>query len=53
MIMTGGAFVSSLIFPFLILRVRGGFVYAYMIHFIFYVILAMLLHAWPPPGYVI
>jgi hypothetical protein len=52
-IMTGGAFVSSLIFPFLILRVRGGFVYAYMIHFIFYVILAMLLHAWPPPGYVI
>ena len=51
--MTSGAFLSSFIFPYLIIKVRGGFVYAYMIHFVFYFILAMLLHAWPPPGYVI
>jgi hypothetical protein len=53
LIMTGGAFLSSSVFPYLMLRVKGGFVYAYLIHFAFYVVLAMLLHTWPPPGYVI
>ncbi|MDQ5969134.1 MAG: hypothetical protein QG579_291 [Patescibacteria group bacterium] len=53
LVMSGSAFLSSLIFPYLMLRVRGGFVYAYLIHFVFYVVLAMLLHTWPPPGYVI
>lgn len=52
-LMTVGAFLSSLMFPYLILRVRGGFIYSYMIHFVFYIILAMLLHIWPSPGYVI
>lgn len=49
--MTTGAFLSSLVFPYLFLRVKGGFVYAYMIHFMFYVVLAVLLHILPPPGF--
>ncbi|HBD25001.1 MAG: hypothetical protein A2566_00435 [Candidatus Zambryskibacteria bacterium RIFOXYD1_FULL_40_13] len=48
-----GAFLSSFVFPYLMLRVRGGFVYAFMIHFVFYILIAILLHARPPPGYVI
>ena len=51
--MTLGAFLSSLMFPYLILKVRGGFVYSYMIHFVFYILLASLLHVLPLPGYVI
>jgi len=50
-IMTLGALFSTFIFPYLILRVRGGFVYAYAIHFAFYILLAMILHTLPPPGY--
>lgn len=50
-VMTTAALVSALIFPRLILRVHGGFVYAYAIQLAFYILLAMLLHAWPPPGY--
>ena len=50
-IMTTGALLSALIFPRLILRVHGGFVYAYVIQFAFYIFLAMFLHALPPPGY--
>ncbi len=51
LIMTVGALLSTLVFPYLIVRVREGFVYAYAIHLVFYILLAMLLHTWPPPGY--
>lgn len=50
-IMTAGALLSAFVFPYMILRVRGGFVYAYGIQLIFYIFLAMLFRAWPPPGY--
>ena len=49
--MTLAALISALIFPYLLLRVRGGFIYSYLLHFIFYIALALVLHAWPPPGY--
>ena len=52
-IMTVSSLLSALIFPYLILQVRGGFVYSYMIHLIFYILLAILLHTWPLPGYVL
>jgi hypothetical protein len=52
-IMTVGALLTSLIFPRLILNVRGGFVYTFMIHFVFYILLATILHIVPPPGYII
>lgn len=45
------AAASTWVFPYLILKVRGGFVYAYAIHLVSYVFLAMILHTWPPPGY--
>ncbi len=51
--MTMGAGLSALIFPYLILRVKGGFVIAYAIHLTFYILLAILLHAWPPPDYAV
>lgn len=50
-IMTAAALGSTYVFPRLILRVRGGPVYAYAIHLVFYILLAMFLHAWPPQGY--
>lgn len=50
-VMTAGSLLSALVFPYLIMRVRGGFVYSYTIHLLFYIFLAMLLHAWPPPNY--
>ncbi len=50
-IMTSAAIVSAGIFPFLILRVHGGFIYSYAIHVLYYVGLAVVLHTWPPPGY--
>ncbi|MCE9628850.1 MAG: hypothetical protein K8Q91_02520 [Candidatus Vogelbacteria bacterium] len=49
--MTLGSIVSGLFFPYLLIRVRGGFVYNYVIHFSFYLILATTLHLLPPPGY--
>lgn len=49
--MTLAAVLSTLIFPPLILKVRNGFVYAFMIHFTFYVVFAMAVNAWPPPLY--
>ncbi len=49
--MTLGALMSSLLFPYLLLRVRGGFVYTYTLHVLFYIALALILHTWPPPGY--
>lgn len=51
LIMTVSAFISSLVFPYLILRVKGGFIYSYLIHFVFYIILATFFHIFPPPGY--
>lgn len=50
-IMTVGAVLSTFLFPQLMLRVRGGFVIAYTIHLLFYILLAMTLHTWPPPDY--
>ncbi|MFZ2555974.1 MAG: hypothetical protein WAZ27_04850 [Minisyncoccia bacterium] len=50
-IMTAGALLSTFIFPRLMLRVRGGFVVAYTIHLVFYILLAITLHTWPPPDY--
>ncbi len=49
--MTVGALASSLLFPYLLLRVRGGFVFTYALHVLFYIALALILHTWPPPGY--
>jgi hypothetical protein len=49
--MTLGSIVSGLFFPYLLIRVRGGFVYNFMIHFLFYLTLATSLHLLPPPGY--
>lgn len=46
--MTGGALVSAAIFPYLILRVRSGFVYTFSIHLLFYLVLVLALHTWPP-----
>lgn len=51
-VMTSGAILSALVFPYLLLRVRAGFVYAYTIHLGFYIALAMMLRTWPPPGYI-
>lgn len=52
-IITLGAVLSSLVFPFLIIKVRAGFVYTYTIHLLFYIFVATILHTWPPPGYYI
>lgn len=49
--MTTAAVLSSALFPYLLLRVRGGFIYSYAIHVLFYLGLALVLHSWPPPGY--
>ena len=50
-IMTLGAVFSTFVFPYFILRIKGGFVYSYAIHFAFYLLLAMVLHTLPPIGY--
>lgn len=52
LIMIAGSVLSALVFPFLILRVRGGFIYAYTIHLVFYILLATLLRTLPLYGYV-
>ena len=52
LMMIAGSVLSALIFPYLILRVRGGFIYAYVIHLVFYIILATLLRTLPLYGYV-
>lgn len=46
-----GSLLSSLVFPYLILRVRGGFIYTYVIHLVFYIILATILRTLPIYGY--
>jgi len=50
-VMTIGALLSSFIFPYFILKVRGGFLFSYMTHLTLYLILAVVLRTWPPPGY--
>ncbi len=50
-LMTISAFISSMFFPYLILKVRYGFIYSYLIHFLFYMILATIFHIFPSPGY--
>jgi len=37
--LTGAAIASAFVFPYLILRVRGGFLYSYMIHWTFYAVI--------------
>lgn len=39
------SFLSTLIFPYLLLRIQGGFVYNYAIHLASYIALAMILHS--------
>jgi len=43
LIMTLAAVTSAAVFPYLIMRVRHGFVYCYMIHWSFYAVLASVL----------
>ena len=50
-LMTIGALLSSCIAPVLILRVRGGALYSYALHILLYVLIASLLHVYPPPDY--
>ncbi len=49
--MTTGAMFSSLVFPYLIIKVRNGFLYSYMLHFAFYFVVATLFRLLPPIGY--
>ena len=51
-VMIGMSVLSAFVFPYLILRVRSGFLYTYMLHTLFYVAFALATHAWPPPGYI-
>lgn len=41
LIFTLAALCSSLIFPYLILKVRNGFIYSYIVHWLFYVVLTL------------
>jgi hypothetical protein len=45
------AAASTWVFPYLLLRVKSGFVYTYAIHLTSYIILAAILRAFPPSGY--
>lgn len=47
-VMTGGAIASSALFPYLILKVRNGFIYTFLLHLLFYLVLVLALHTWPP-----
>jgi len=51
LIMIIASVLSAFIFPYFILKIRGGLVYTYAIHLIFYVILGIILHTWALPGY--
>ncbi|MFA5987586.1 MAG: hypothetical protein WC797_02975 [Candidatus Paceibacterota bacterium] len=42
-VMTLGAIFSTLVFPYMILRVRGGFVFNYVFHIIFYLCFGIFL----------
>lgn len=43
LIMTLGAILSAAVFPYLLLRVRHGFLYSYVIHWAFYALMALAL----------
>lgn len=45
--LTLAAILSALVFPWLVLRVRGGFVYAYLLHLLFYIMIAVVLQSLP------
>lgn len=47
-----GSVLSAIVFPYLILRVRGGFIYTYVIHLVFYILLATILRTLPLYGFV-
>jgi hypothetical protein len=47
-IMTASAFASAAIFPHLILKVRNGFVYTFVLHLLFYFVLVLSIQTWPP-----
>ena len=49
LILTVGAILSAIIFPYLILRVPGGLIWSYAIHLAFYIVLIALLHTLPAP----
>ncbi len=50
-IMAGSAILSAALFPYFILRLKSGFVYSYMVQFLFYITLALIFHTWPPPPF--
>jgi len=47
-IMTAGALASAAAFPYLILKVRNGFVYTFVLHLLFYFALVLSIQTWPP-----
>jgi hypothetical protein len=51
LIMVISAFLSAFVLPYLLLKTRRGFIYTYILHFLFYIALAFLIHDLPGPGY--
>lgn len=47
LIVTISAILSSLVFPYLITRVKSGFMYGFLIHLAFYVVVAVSFSLWP------
>lgn len=47
-IMTVGALASAAFFPYLILKVRNGFVYTFVLHLLFYFALVLSIQTWLP-----
>jgi hypothetical protein len=43
-VFTISAFLAALCFPYLILRVKNGFVYSYFLHWSFYAVIVVLVH---------
>ena len=52
-IMTLSAFLSALVFPYLIKRINGGLMFTFLIHFLFYIVLSLSYHILPPADYLI
>lgn len=46
LIITVSAIASSLVFPYLITRIKSGFIYGFLIHLAFYVIVALSFRLW-------
>jgi hypothetical protein len=51
-VMAVAAVISTAFFPYLILKVRSGFVYCFIIHLTFYIGLSIYLHTLPSPPFV-